>query len=598
MSRIEPDGQTPYLPDMPGEIVIEAAGVAPGIAIGDAFVSDADTLHVPEYLLAEGRLDDEIARLNKAIDKSRRQIKALQRKSRSLPHGAADEISFILEAHLAMLTGSRLIRGAEARIREARINAEAAVNGAIQELVSGFESLADSYLASRVDDVREVGKRVLRNLTKTPRHRFAMLQPGTILISEEVSPADAAMIDPKTVHAFAAEMGGRDGHTAIMARSIGIPAVLGAPSLRKTIRTGDRLIVDGNRGRVIVNPSEATLGEYRRLSERMAREKRELDRLTDLPARTVDGREVTLYANMELPRDAETAINHGAAGVGLFRTEFLFMNRDRPPTEDEQYRSLTAVIKSMEGRPVTVRTLDVGGEKLAYSLGQTQGGSANPALGLRAIRLGLREPKILETQLAAILRASRHGSVRILLPMISSASEVRQVREIMNRVARKLARRGETLPDPLPPVGVMIEVPGAALAADSLAGVSDFFAIGTNDLTMYTLAIDRSDEQVAHLYNPLHPAVLRLIEFSVQAAARANIPVSICGEMAADTRYTALLLGLGVRELSMAANAIPRIKQRIRTLDHRSAASRARMVMETNDTGRITMLLDDLNGVA
>jgi phosphoenolpyruvate-protein phosphotransferase (PTS system enzyme I) len=288
----------------------------------------------------------------------------------------------------------------------------------------------------------------------------------------------------------------------------------------------------------------------------------------------------------------------GAEGVGLLRTEFMFMNREDLPDEDEQYQALREIVETMAGQPVTIRTLDVGGEKLAASLRDHLGDSANPALGLRAIRLSLKRRELLDDQLAAILRAGVHGPVRILLPMISSVSEVKQVREALVQVARRLKRRGQKLPDPLPPLGVMIEVPGAALAADALTQVADFFAIGSNDLTMYTLAIDRGEEQVAHLYNPLHPAVLRLVQFATEAALRARIPVSVCGEIAGDPKFAPLLLGLGIQDLSMAANSLPRVKQRIRNLDYLAAARFARQVMDQWDSGRIAMLLDDFNALA
>jgi len=307
---------------------------------------------------------------------------------------------------------------------------------------------------------------------------------------------------------------------------------------------------------------------------------------------------VTLQANLELPREVGQAVAAGAEGVGLLRTEFLFMNRDDLPSEDEQYGALMEILGAMPGRPVTIRTLDIGGEKLTSSLGDHLTAGLNPALGLRAIRLSLKEQSLLEAQLAAILRAAAHGPVRILLPMISSVAEVVEVRRILKTVARRLKRRGLRLPDPLPPLGVMIEVPGAALAADALARVADFFSIGSNDLTMYTLAIDRAEERVAHLYNPLHPAVLRLIQFAIEAALRARLPVAVCGEIAGDPRFAPLLLGLGVRELSMAANALPRVKSRILGLDMQAATQRARMIMEQFDPGRISMLLDDFNEVS
>jgi phosphotransferase system enzyme I (PtsI) len=383
-----------------------------------------------------------------------------------------------------------------------------------------------------------------------------------------------------------------------MARSLGLPAVLGVAGVMVAIRNGDPLIVDGDEGRVIVRPSEETLAEYRRRQDEHQRGRRLLARLRHLPAVTRDGTEIALYANLELPRELPAALDAGAQGIGLLRTEFMFMNRDTLPDEDEQYEALRGLVEGLDGKPITARTLDVGGDKLAQALAGHHGGGANPALGLRAIRLSLKERPLLDAQLAAMLRAAAHGPLRILLPMISSLSEIRQVREAMRATARRLKRRGLKLPERLPPLGVMIEVPGAALAADALAQEADFFAVGSNDLTMYTLAIDRGEEQVAHLYNPLHPGVLRLIQFTTEAALRARIPISVCGEIAGDPRYAPLLIGLGIRELSMVGSSLPRVKQRIRNLEFLSAARCAQLIMDQSDTGRITALLDDFNTLA
>jgi phosphoenolpyruvate-protein phosphotransferase (PTS system enzyme I) len=313
---------------------------------------------------------------------------------------------------------------------------------------------------------------------------------------------------------------------------------------------------------------------------------------------TRDEVEITLQANLELPRELEQAVAAGAQGLGLVRTEFLYMNRQDLPDEDEQFEAYRGLVRGMDGRPVTIRTLDVGGDKLAAPLADATGGEgANPALGLRAIRLSLKQRPLLDAQLGAVLRAGAEGPVRILLPMISSVLEIRKVREALAQVARRLKRRGARIANPLPPLGVMIEIPGAALAADALAAESDFFAIGTNDLIQYTLAIDRGDEQVAHLYNPLHPAVLRLIQFAVEAALRARIGLSLCGEMAGDPRFTALLLGFGIRDLSMAPGNIGRVKQRVRRLDMVAATRRARAIMDQLDDARIASLLDDFNAL-
>jgi phosphotransferase system enzyme I (PtsI) len=365
------------------------------------------------------------------------------------------------------------------------------------------------------------------------------------------------------------------------------------------VQPGDAVVIDGSSGTVVLNPTAATIERYEGRSEEYRKEQRQLARLKRVPAVTRDGEEITLEANLELPRELEQALAAGAQGLGLVRTEFLFMNRDDLPDEEEQYQAYKMLVRGMEGKPVTIRTLDVGGDKIAAPFAESlEGDGGNPALGLRAIRLSLKERKLLDAQLAAILRASAEGPVRILLPMVSSLTEVRGVREALQQVARRLKRRGLEIADPPPPVGVMIEIPGAALAADALASESDFFAIGTNDLIQYTLAIDRGDERVAYLYNPLHPAVLRLIQFAIEAALRARIPVSVCGEMAGDPRYTALLLGLGIRELSMAPGNIARVKRRIRHLDLLAAQRRARAIMDQMDEARIASLLDDFNNIA
>jgi phosphotransferase system enzyme I (PtsI) len=577
------------------EVTFDGVGVAAGIAIGPAHVVESGTLNVPEYKLARSQVPAEIERFHAALERSRAQIEKLRGKTLNLPPAVAEELGFLLDAHLQMLARSRLVRGVERRIQKDRRNAEAAIQSEISGIVRGFAELDDTYMAARMQDIRDVGTRVIRSLTKVQYQEFKMAPKGSVIVASEITPADTALMEPGEIAGFATDMGGAEGHTAIMARSLELPAVLGVPDLAASINSGDALIVDGTTGRVVVNPSRDTLQLYRNRRSQLLRQRRRLERLRTLPAVTLDDTRVALHANLELPREIGLAIASGAEGIGLLRTEFLFMNRETPPDEEEQYSTLRKLVQGMNGQPVTIRTLDVGGEKLAYSLGDHMVESVNPALGLRAIRFSLRQPKLFASQISAILRASAHGPIRILLPMISTVGEVQEVREIVARVRRRLRRRGIRVGDHLPPIGVMIEVPGAALAADALAGVSDFFAVGTNDLTMYTLAIDRSDEQVAHLYDPLHPAVLRLIQFSAQAALRARIPISLCGEMAGDPRYTALLLGLGVRELSMSSANLPRVKQQVRSLDLMASTRRAEMLMDQANSSRIAMLLDDFN---
>ncbi|HVO01700.1 MAG TPA: phosphoenolpyruvate--protein phosphotransferase [Candidatus Cybelea sp.] len=580
------------------EIVLSGLGVSAGIAIGEAHVVEIGAVQIPEYDIAEGEIEAELARFAEALEKSNRQLKKLKTKSAELHGAAAEELGFLLEAHMQMLSGSRIIRGVEQRIKRDRINAEAAVQAAISAVAEEFEGLDDAYLAARAADVREVGNRLLRNLTKTPYEAFKHLPEGAIVIAEELTPADTALLDPKQVGGFATAIGGAQSHTAIMARSLELPAVLGIPELLTRVRSGDPVVIDGYTGRVVIRPTRERLLEYERRAAEIAQEARQLTRLRKLPSMTTDGRRIGLFANLELPREVENALEAGAAGVGLLRTEFFYMNRADLPSEDQQYEILREIVEGMAGRPVTVRTLDIGNDKLAPALKDHMVETANPALGLRAIRLSLRDRELLDAQLGAILRAGVHGPVRILLPMISAVSEVKQTRAALEQVAKRLKRRGVKIADPMPPLGVMIEIPGAALAADALAQCSDFFAIGSNDLTMYTLAIDRGEEQVAHLYNPLHPAVLRLIQFATEAALRARIPISVCGEIAGDPKFVPLLLGLGIQELSMAVGNIPRIKQRVRGLDFAAAARCARIIMEQTDSGRIAMLLDDFNALA
>ena len=572
--------------------------VSPGIAIGPAHIVEGGDLPVAENHVPQSEIDAERHRFAEAVTVSLKQLRKVKAKAAGLPGSAAEEVGYLLDAHLSMLSNSRLVRGVDERIARTRINAERAVQIEIDEIAESFAAMRDPYLAARIEDIRVVGTRLIRNLIKKPYVAYSAVPEGAVILAEELTPADTALIDPERVAGFAAVSGGAESHTAIVARALGLPAVLAVPGLLDRARAGVTAVIDGIEGCVIIDPSAETIREYEARRVAVARERRGLARLRRLPAVTRDGVEITLEGNLELPIELQQAVANGAMGLGLVRSEFLYMNRDDLPGEDEQYAVFSALVRGMDGKPVTVRTFDLGGDKIARSLSGHNVEPANPALGLRAIRLSLQDRRLLDPQLAAMLRAANDGPLRILLPMISTASEIRRVREAVDQVARRLRRRGVRLPKALPPLGAMIEVPGAALAADALAAEADFFAIGTNDLIQYTLAIDRSDDQVAHLYNPLHPAVLRLIQFAVEAALRRGMPISVCGEMAGEPRFTALLLGLGLRNLSMAPRNIPRVKQRIRNLDMVAATRRARAIMDQSDTGRIAALLDDFNTVA
>jgi len=573
-------------------------GVSEGIAIGVAHVRESGVVDTPEYSLKKREIATEQERLRHAVNLAQRQVRRLQTRAKGMPGAASEELGFLLEAYLHMLQDSRLIRGAERRIEEERINAEAAVGREIAEIAETFQAMKDAYIAARLDDIREVGNRILLNLGKHPARPLAQLPKGSIIIAESLSPADMAQLDPTHIAGAATVLGGGEGHTAIMARALRLPVVLGAPELMAGIHSGDKVIVDGGAGRVIVNPSSETLTRYSRRRSNLNKALSRLAALKSRPAVSRDGTVFSLQANVELPIEMDIVKQMGAEKVGLLRSEFMFMNRAALPTEDEQYEILSSIVIAMNGKTVTIRSLDIGADKDAETVTGEMDDSVTTALGLRGIRLSLAYPELLETQFRAMLRAAAHGDIRILLPMVSTVGEVRKAREILKTAAAKLKRRKIEIPNPLPPIGSMIEVPGAALAADALAQASDFLAIGSNDLTMYTLAVDRANEQVANLFDPLHPAVLRLIQFTTGAALRAQIPISICGEMAGDPRYTALLIGLGLRDLSMTPASIPKVKQRLRQMDAVAAATRANLIMDQTDSGRIMTLLDDFNALA
>lgn len=575
------------------ERVLEGLGVAPGIAIGPAHVVDTGRPRVREYKIAAHAVADEQQRFADAVAGSVRQLRKLQVKAGKMSGAAAEELGFLLEASLQILSSNRLTRRVEERIAADRINAEAAVQAEVGHIEEEFAAIPDTYLASRAQDIHEVGVRLIRCLTNVPYAGFGDLPKGSIIIAHAITPADTVLMNPAKIGGFAAAVGGPESHSAIMARSIGLPAVLGIPKLEERVESGTTVIIDGALGRVIIAPTAKTLAEYARARRRLQRETALLSRMRTLRAVTLDGTKVMLQANVELPFEAEAAVRAGADGIGLLRTEFLFMNRDDLPSEEEQFQSLKAFVVAMGGKPVTIRTLDVGGDKLAPALREKLPIGPNPALGLRAIRLSLKYKPLLEAQLGAILRVGALGPVRILLPMVGTPNEVVRVRAVLDRVAARLKKSKVRIADPLPPVGAMIEVPAAALAVRSIAGAADFLSLGTNDLTMYTLAIDRGDEHVADLYDPLHPAVLQLIHHAISGAATVGVPIGLCGEMGGDPRYTQMLLGFGLRDLSMRAIGLARVKQRVRATDIEEATRRSQRILSQPDSAHISKLLDD-----
>ncbi|WP_395369883.1 phosphoenolpyruvate--protein phosphotransferase [Komagataeibacter diospyri] len=585
-----------------GEVRLEGQPVSPGVAIGYAAVAHEPAPPPVDMARRDCNPGHERTRLHDAIGRSVAQLGRLHDRLALLPEDGQVEIGSLLEVYRRMLGPSRLRRGIEARLEHGML-AEAAV---MQET----EALATHMLAPpgrpapqgedavaarrRAGEFREIGRRLVRNLSGTPYRSFSALPDGAILVAEQLRPADAALIDPSRIAAVVTEEGGSTGHTAILLRALGIPAVLAAHGLLAQVRRRTRLVVDGVTGHVIIRPSSRTAAAARVDVAAYARERQMLGRLRRLPARLSSGEVLTLQANLEIPAELPMVAQSGAAGIGLLRSEFLFMNTDTLPDEDRQEAIYLPLIEAMAGDPVTIRVVDWGSEKNSDALSRVgigNGGDVNPALGVRGIRLLLQHRTLLETQFAAILRAANAGPVRVLLPMVSGVGEVRAARDIYARIGRRLRRKGVEIPDPLPPLGIMIETPAAALMADVLAQEAEFLAIGTNDLTMYALAADRAAADVTALYDPLHPAVLRLVRMTADAGLRQRRPVSLCGELASDPLAVPLLVGLGVRSFSMHASAVPRVKRTIRAAamdDCRRMACRA---LEATDGEEVRAML-------
>ena len=586
-----------------GERRFAGIAISAGVAIGPVFYAKEPEIPVTQAKIAAADIAAEGARLDAAILQSRKQLTKLRSRLAVLPEESQAEIAPLIDAYLRMIGPSRLVRGVRRRIDETLLSAERAVTTEAEAIAAAIMGQAEpgmnaedrASLHRRAEEVREIARRIVRNLTRTPFRSFAGLPDGAILVAESLRPSDAALLDPSRLAGVAADEGGTDGHTAVMLRALGVPSVLGAAGLTHAARPGDIVVVDGIAGTVMLNPSPQTVATARRAVAAFARERQRYARLRRLAAETTDGETVELQANFELPVELPLIAQSGAQGIGLLRTEFLFMNRDTMPDENAQAETYRGIVEAMNGDAVTIRVLDWGGEKDIEALSNAglvpDISDVNPAMGLRGLRLLLRRPELFETQLAAILRASVYGPVRVLLPMVTTVSEVRAARETYERVARRLRRRGDRVPEKLPPLGIMIETPGAALSADALALEADFFAIGTNDLTAHTLAVDRGESDVAAMYNPLHPAVLRLIQFATEAALRMRMPVSLCGEMAGNPRITPLLLGLGLRAFSMNASAVPRVKLVVRSVDSDACVRFARRVMEQTDPEQIGALL-------
>ncbi len=570
--------------------------IAPGIGIGPIYEAVEPALSVQHKRISASDIAAENARLEDAVALSRKQLTKLKTRLANLPEQSQTEISPLIDAYLHMLGQSRLMRGVRSRISDGLVAAETAVMEEAEVQAEAILALTGSDHAGRVrraDEVREISRRVVRNLIRLPFRSFADVGPGSILAAESLRPSDAALIQPTHFAGVVTAEGGADGHTAVMLRALGLPAILGATGVLEAAKPGTLAIIDGETGEIILNPTARSLAEARaRLADR-TRMQRSLARLQRLPSETTDRVPINLQANLELPFELPMIAESGAHGIGLMRSEFIFMNREELPDEDTQTEIYRAIIEAMDGDPVTIRVLDWGSDKEVEALSSytPDTAEANPALGLRGIRLLLRNPELLETQLAAILRASVAGPVRIMLPMVGFKSEIIAAWEIYDRVWRRLKRRHTRLAAVRPPLGIMIETPAAALAARHLAKHAEFFAIGTNDLTMYTLAADRSLPVGSKLYDPLEPTILRLILETGAAGAAANIPVSVCGELASRPEAAPLLIGLGIRQLSMHGNAIPRVKRAIRHVSLKQCTEIAMAALEAADADEVRQII-------
>ncbi len=569
--------------------------VSRGIAIGRAHLLAPAALEVKHYLIDEQQVEAEVARLQDAIATVHRELQAIWS---GLPKDSPAELGAFIDVHVLILSDPMISETPLNIIRSRHYNAEWALVTQIDELSAQFDEIGDTYLRERKADIQQVGERVLKILTGTattlPHLAGDSASANLIVVAHDISPADMLQFRDRAFSGFVTDLGGQNSHTAIVARSLDIPAAVGMFNASALIAQDDWVIIDGDAGIVIVDPAATVLDQYRERQARQQRDRKKLGKLKKTPAITRDGTAVTLLANIEFPDDCAAALDAGANGVGLFRSEFLFMNRsgavNRLPSEDEQFESYRKAVVAMKGRPVTIRTLDIGADKPFDVAEQT---ALNPALGLRAIRYCLAEPQMFLSQLRAILRASAFGPIKLLIPMLSHAFEIDQTLTMLAQAKAQLTAARKNF-DPAIKVGAMIEIPAAALTLPLFIKRLDFLSIGTNDLIQYTLAIDRVDHEVAHLYCPLHPAILYLLSTTIALGAKAGVPVSVCGEMAGDTKLTRLLLGMGLREFSMHPAQLLAVKQEILGCDLGQIAPYTRKILRMVEPAAINEAVEHL----
>ncbi|MFA6313023.1 MAG: phosphoenolpyruvate--protein phosphotransferase [Sterolibacterium sp.] len=575
---------------------LHGLAVSPGIAIGHAHLVSHATMEVAQYQVRERDVEAELARFDAALTTVQTELALLKTEAEASP-GAAAELSAFVDLQSMFLADPLLAEAPRELIRARRCNAEWALVQQMEHLTDQFDEMEDAYLRERKQDIVQVVERILKVLLGKSRkitRRKEVADGDLIIVAHDLSPADTIQFKQLKIGGFVTDLGGATSHTAIVARSLAIPAVVGLHHARPMLRDDDLLIIDGSRGVLIVDPDARVLEEYRLRKSEMELERNKLKRLKSARAITLDDVEISLVANIELPQDIDKVKEVGAAGIGLFRTEFLFMNRDELPGEDEQFESYRSVVKALPGKPVTIRTLDLGADKQARALRGAERMEPNPALGLRAIRYCLAEPQVFLAQLRAILRASQYGKIRLLIPMLAHAHEIEQSLEMIEQAKVQL-RDSRIKFDEEIEVGGMIEIPAAALALGPFLKRLQFLSIGTNDLIQYTLAIDRTDEAVAHLYEPLHPAVLRLVALTIERCERADLPVAVCGEMAGDASLTRLLLGMGLRQFSMHPSQLLEVKQQILRSDFSRLRAKVARLLRFDDAALIREQLVSLD---
>ena len=563
-------------------------GVSPGVVIGTAVVLDAEDLLIPKRQVELDQVPHEVERFERAIADS---IDDLTKLRDSLTAQAGDDVSGvsgIFDFHMGVLRDKSTLRQIVDEIRKNHSTAEYAVSTVMRRYANTFLAMADRYLSERVKDIHDIERRILRNLIGQKHEDLLHLKSDVIVIAHDLLPSQTAALDRVHVKGFACDVGGRTSHTAIVARAMGIPAVVGLGNMTAEVSGGDTVIIDGTRGVVIVNPDAEQLTEHQEAREKQIELGRELADLADLPAQTTDGHVVSVQANIEFPADIDEALVQGAQGIGLYRTEFLFLASEVEPTEEDHYAAYSDALRRLGGRPLVIRTLDLGADK--YTQAKAQNPERNPFLGDRSIRMCLHDIPMFKRQLRAIMRASLLGDVRIMFPMICTIMELRQAKMVLNDVMEELEDEGIEFRKDLP-IGMMVEVPAAVIQADQFAKEVNFFSIGTNDLIQYTLAVDRTNEKVAGLFCPAHPAVLKLIRDTIRAGARNSISVSVCGEMGGDPMYTLLLLGLGLNIFSMNGPDIPEVKKIIRSTTMEHARQVARRVMSFDSERQVMHFL-------